>query len=192
MGCVFKIDKKTGQRILLSLLSLSAITTAYAPPAEAEESAVASTTSDSEKKEAVVDWFKKYDQIRRDAELNLMEKFQTMSFLDKNVEHTAVLRRRDKDLVERMSSKYAKADEAMRNLPSMTATRELQDGYIDYFSQVHKIFTQYLKSPAAGEPPCSPSTMRERRSALEELDFKNKKLDTELRQEFGIAKHKHS
>jgi hypothetical protein len=181
-------------RLLLALLFLSSISMTFAPSSHADngESTVVSTTSDSEQKEAVINWFKKYDQIRRDAELNMLEKFQTMSFLDKNLDQAAVLRKRDKELVERMSARYATADEAMRNLPSVAATKELQDGYTDYFGQVHKIFTQYLKNPGAGESPYSPSTMRERRSALEELDFNNKKLDSELRQKFGIARHRHS
>jgi hypothetical protein len=116
-----------------------------------------------------------------------------MSFLDKNLDRNAVLRRREQELVERMSAKYARADEAMKNLPEVSATKELQDGYTEYFAQVHKIFAAHLKSSTGGGGlPGAPSSMRERRSALEELDFNNKKLDAELRQKYGIARHRHS
>jgi len=189
-----KTDSKKAQCILLSLLFLSLVIAVSVPCAQGNESgsAVASTTSENEQKDAVINWFKKYDQIRRDAELNFLEKIQTMFFLDKNLDHTAVLRKRDKELVERMSTKYARASEEMKNLPEVSATRELQDGYIDYFAQVHEIFTAYLKDPTVGETPCSPSSIQETRSALEELDFNNKKLDAELRQKYGIARHRHS
>jgi len=202
MNTALKIDSKKGPCILLTFLVLLFASWALAisaPCAQGNEindsagaTAITSITSESEQKDAVVDWFKKYDQIRRDAELNFLEKFQTMSFWDKNVDHAAVLRKRDQEFVERMSAKYARAVEEMRNLPEVLATKELQDGYIDYFDQVHQIFTAYLKNSTAGETPFSHSTMRERRSALEELDLNNKKLDSELRQKFGIARHRHS
>jgi hypothetical protein len=38
----------------------------------------------------------------------------------------------------------------------------------------------------------APEFERHERSALEELDLNNKKLDNELRQKFGIARHRHS
>ncbi|MDR3616895.1 MAG: hypothetical protein P4L53_25280 [Candidatus Obscuribacterales bacterium] len=202
MSAASKIDNRKGRCVLLSFQCLLlaswalALSAPYAQGTEKNDSAgdtaLTSTTSKTEQKDAVVDWFKKYDQIRRDAELNFLEKFQTMSFWDKNVDHAAVLRKRDQELVERMSAKYSRALEEMRNLPEVSATKELQDGYIDYFDQVHQIFTAYLKSATAEEAPSSHSTMRERRSALEELDLNNKKLDGELRQKFGIARHRHS
>lgn len=158
------------------------------------ESDTASANTAGDQKEAVVDWFKKYDQIRRDAELSLGDKFQTMSFLDKNLDNKTTLRKRDQELVARMNAKYAQADEAMKNLQPVSATRELQDGYTKYFSQVHKIFTHYIQDQNAPEVDCtpSPSSVREQRSALEELDVANKKLDAQLRTKYSIAKHKHS
>ena len=146
----------------------------------------------ADQKEAVVEWFKKYDQIRRDAELTLAEKFQTMSFLDKNLDGKTALRKRDQELVARMNAKYAKADEAMKNLQPVSEVKELQEGYSNYFRQVHHVFTRYVKDSTGCDANTPHSTVQEQRSALEELDSKNKKLDAQLRSKYGIAKHKHS
>ncbi|MBX9879958.1 MAG: hypothetical protein K2Y22_15985 [Candidatus Obscuribacterales bacterium] len=136
------------------------------------------------KNAAVIEWFKRYDQIRCEAECTAKDKCQ-MLFLG---EHKA-----DKNnaaLAERMIKKYTVATSEIKQLRPTPETRELQRGYTEYFSSARLLFTDFLK--AERTVPFSIKQLTPAKNRLETLDKNNKRIDAELRKKFGIPKHKHS
>jgi hypothetical protein len=135
------------------------------------------------------EWFSRYDQIRRDAELTLGEKLQCRGLLERGMQGEIKPGGRSAALAEKMIAKYGAAASRMQDLPTVMQTSELQSGYAQYFNQVHQLFQDCLKSPEA--TAVTGQALPERRKELEELDKKNKSLDEVLRKEFGIPRHKH-
>lgn len=140
--------------------------------------------SGTKNKAAVTEWFKKYDQIRRDAEETSQERYQTL-FLGENKpdEKNAALA---KDMV----GKYTRAAAAMKQLPQVPETRELHKGYLSYFTSARQLFAEFLKAQKI--VPYTIKHLVPSKNNLSNLDKANKKLDADLREIFGIPKHKHS
>lgn len=92
-------------------------------------------------------------------------------------------------LASRMIEKYATAVSEMNKLPSVAETRELQAGYITYFSTARQLFSDYREAQKV--VPFKTQSFTPIRKQLEELDQQNKKLDAELRKQYRIGKHKH-
>ena len=158
--------------------------------AEAQDPAV-SAPADQEQSQTIDigEWFSRYDQIRRDAELTLGEKLQCRGLLERGLSGEIKPGGRSAALVEKMIAKYGAAASRMQALPTVLQTSELQSGYAQYFSQVHQLFQDCLKSPEASDG--AGQALPVRRKELEELDKKNKSLDEVLRKEFSIPRHKH-
>lgn len=135
------------------------------------------------KNPAVTEWFKKYDQIRRDAEETNKEKCQSLFLGENKPDKNNVI------LATEMTAKYTVAHAAMKRLPSTPETRELQTGYIEYFNSARQLFSEFLK--AEKTTPFSIKHLAPAKNRLQALDKSNKKLDAELRKKYGIAKHKH-
>jgi hypothetical protein len=132
----------------------------------------------------VSDWFGRYDQIRRDAEMTMGDKWQWFFLLDKRPN------KKNAALGTRMLKKYTIALSQMNELGSTPETKELQMRYIEYFITARQLFSNYVA--AQKEVPFTNQALAPSRKKLEELDKKNKQLDEELRKKYMIAKHKHS
>lgn len=130
------------------------------------------------------EWFSRYDQIRRGAEMTMADKFQSLLLASKRPE------KRNAALASRMIQKYTTALTEMKQLESIPETKELQDGYIEYFNTARQIFSGYLD--AQHQVPFTNQSLMPPKKKLEELDKKNKTLDADLRQRYLITKHKHS
>ena len=89
-----------------------------------------------------------------------------------------------------MIEKYSTAITGMKKLQSTPETRELQQGYIEYFSKACQLFADYVDAQKV--VPFTNKTFIPTKKKLEELDKRNKKLDDELKKKFAISKHKHS
>jgi hypothetical protein len=132
----------------------------------------------------VAKWFSRYDQIRRNAEMTMGDKLQSLFLLAKNPEQ------KNAALASRMIEKYTTSLFEMKELESIPETSELQDGYIQYFSAARQLFSDYLD--AQKEVPFTNQSLFPSRKKLEELDKTNKRLDDVLRKKYIIAKHRHS
>ncbi len=132
----------------------------------------------------VTDWFAKYDQIRRDAEMTMGDKLQARSLSSNKPS------KKNAELASRMLKKYTIALSAMKELPSLPETKDLHEGYTDYFGEARELFSDFLDEQE--KVPFSSQGLVAAKKKLEALDAKNKLLDKELRQKYNIAKHKHS
>lgn len=162
--------------------------TCWFSPAQAQDFSTGSTaTVDSEHSPQhsapVTEWFNKYDQIRRDAEMTPAEKLQSFQLAAKKPQRSNAV------LASRMVKKYTTALSEMKVLGSIPETKELQDGYVEFFSKARQLFVDYLD--AQTHVPFTNCTLISTRKNLENLDQTNKKLDRELRKRYMIPKHKH-
>ncbi len=132
---------------------------------------------------AVTEWFKKYDQIRREAEETTRDKYQSL-FLGESKPD-----KKNAELASRMVEKYAVALAAMKRLPSPPETKQLHNGYIEYFGSARQLFIDFLKGQKI--VPYSVKRFAPAKNRLEALDKTNKRIDGELRKTYGIPKHKH-
>jgi hypothetical protein len=183
------------------LLSLAVIVGSVGAPglapavlADVGQSGSATSTSKqdagkSSNKSGVRGWFDKYDQIRRGAEMTWGEKMQCRSVLEKGLKHAAKVGDKHKALAEKMVKKYADALAAMQGLQSIPETKELQDGYVEFFRKGHKLWQDCLGGD--GQEPAEASALEQSRSQLLAHDKKIKKLDEELRKKFSIPHHRH-
>jgi len=142
---------------------------------------------DDDRPQSIADWFKKYDQIRRNAEMTLGEKLQMRSIVDKGLNGVKQTKS-NSALAQRMISKYAQAGSAMQNLAAVAETKELQDGYAHYFVDAEQLIKECLESQPNDSGKPVPAAMR---TSLEQLDRKNKELDACLRKKYGIVRHRH-
>jgi len=165
---------------------LACLLVAAEAPAGGSDSAstVAARSKKHERNVPVAEWFRKYDQVRRDAEMTMGDKFQSLLLAATKPE------KKNAALASRMIAKYSTALSKMKELQSIPETKELQDGYIKYFGTAHQLFADYLAEQK--KVPFTNQSLVPTKKKLEELDKTNKRLDDELRKKYGIFKHKHS
>jgi len=174
------------------LLLVTTLVCIFLPPDSSARSKSVSSTAKADtakhplrqKSMTVSEWFVRYDQIRRDAEMTLGDKWQALSLLDKKPD------KKNAALASHMLKKYTSALSQVKELGSTPETKELQSGYVEYFNKARELFANYVA--AQKEVPFTNQSMGPAKKELEELDKRNKKLDDELRKKYIIAKHKHS
>jgi len=142
----------------------------------------------------VQDWFGKYDNIRRQAQMSPQERARSDAMMskglsmfvagDEKTEMQAFLRK--------LVQKNTAAADQLKQMPLYPETEKLHRGYYQYFTQAARVFNDYItvqnnplaadaqgKSVAAG--------LLQGKSNLEMIDQNNKALDAQLRQQFNIA-----
>lgn len=145
-------------------------------------------------KEQVQAWFSQYDQIRREAEMTMQQKFQAHSLFSKVAEgkKDALQNEKSEEFAQTMMDTYAGAASKIRNLPELAATVELQHGYEDFFMRSSKLFKNFISAKKKGnEKIASKEEVQAKREELITLDKKIKALDAKLRLKFGVKAHKH-
>ncbi len=173
--------KKNIGTILVSSLIFFASTNVVPSLAE-------TTIQQSEKQnQTVIDWFKTYDQIRRDAEMPFREKLKYGSGLKKALKSGGKLSDSHKAFIQKMVSKYATASAAMKTLGSVPETKELQEGYLEYFIEMERTFADCLKSEELTETQLNDKAAAKEK--LETLNQKIRKIDSTLRKQYDIEKH---
>lgn len=135
----------------------------------------------------VRDWFKEYDHIRSAAEMSFPEKLQTRMYLQKSLRPGVKMPKRISDLMSKMNSKYITATNAMERLPIVPETKELQEGYTEYFRRMGKWFATGANHDSIdiGETISLAASKKE----IESLDRQNKSLDASLRKRYKIPRH---
>jgi hypothetical protein len=158
---------------------------ALTPKADTGETADGSSQKQesSEVNPAVKDWFAKYDQIRRDAEMTTGDKMQAMRLnADKPNKKNA-------ELASKMLAKYTASHSAMKELPPIPETSELHERYTEYFCRARQLFSDFVDAQA--KVPYPSESLSAARKELEVFDKSNKILDKDLRTKYSISKHKH-
>ncbi|HEY9784081.1 MAG TPA: hypothetical protein V6D17_01680 [Candidatus Obscuribacterales bacterium] len=144
-------------------------------------------------------WFQKYDQVRRQAQMNPAERQKADNLLSKGL--SIIVPGEEKvvtqNLLNKLVLRYQTAAEQMKLLPLYGETERLHRGYYQYFCDAGKLFSDYLKvqnnlfavDEATGKPLAS--TLMQRKQSLEMLDQGNKALDEQLRNQFGIPPYQY-
>lgn len=180
-------------RLLLGLSCLSFTQTCLA-----EDAKVAVPPSSETKKQEISEihsWFHQYDEIRRSAELTTVEKFEMNRTLSKGL-HPIVdegERSKSHELVSRTAASYAAAVVALKKLPPVAETKQLQTGYIQFFGDAEKVLQKFLNDQQ-NRPYTSLKEdfeLVQQKKALDTLDRENKSIDHALREKYGIPLHKH-
>lgn len=135
----------------------------------------------------VRDWFKEYDHIRSAAEMSFAEKLLTRTYLQKSLRPGARTPKRIADLMSKMNSKYATATNAMEHLPNVPETKELQEGYTEYFRRMGKWFASGANHDSIDIG--TTISLAASKKELESLDRQNKSLDASLRKQYKIPRH---
>lgn len=147
----------------------------------------------------IFQWFSRYDQIRRQAQMSPQERREADYFLSKI---TAVFvpgeeKMQARQLLTRMVSRYRQASIAMKQLPMIPETAELHRGYYSYFVKAGNLFIDYLKvqdnvlamDPQTGTPIAA--QLIQRKQALENHNQSIQYLDQQLREKFGIPPYRY-
>ncbi len=148
--------------------------------------------------QAILDWFQRYDAIRRQAQMNPADRQKADALMSKGIsmfipgdEKVATQK-----LLNNLVGRYATASEEMKRLPLYPETERLHRGYYQYFANAKDLFGDYLKvqdnimvKDASGNALAA--TLMNRKQSLETLDTNNKALDAQLRSQFGIPPYKY-
>ncbi|MGD9680007.1 MAG: hypothetical protein AB7W16_02380 [Candidatus Obscuribacterales bacterium] len=172
----------------------------FQPPpnqAESQQESQQETRPATEPK-LIAEWFGRYDQIRRQAQMNPQEKNRANELLSKGL--SIIIPGQEKEttrkLLTSLVSRYQTASEQMKLLPLYHETEQLHRGYYQYFTSAGALFSDYLKvqgnilvPDASGNPLAS--TLMPRKQGLENLEQQVKALDGNLRARFGIPAYKY-
>lgn len=150
-------------------------------------------------KKLLIEWFKKYDQIRRKAQLNPRARAEADALLSKGL---AIIvpgddKKATQKLLRDLVTRYNVAAESLKLLPLYPETEKLHRGYYQYFSQARALFADYIAVqnnilvPDANGNPLAKSLMP-RKLQLENLDRSNKAMDDFLRKRFGIKAYSYT
>lgn len=150
----------------------------------------------------IMDWFQRYDQVRRQAQMSPAEKQRADGLMSKGMSGLGAMLAGDEkaatqNLLNKLVNKYQAASEQMKQLPLYPETERLHRGYYQYFSDARRLFSDYLKVQSnlfamdeeTGKPVAS--LLMARKQNLEQLDMSNKALDDQLRQQFNIPPYRY-
>ena len=147
----------------------------------------------------LVDWFAKYDDIRRTAQMSEEERQLSDKLLGRGL---GVLlpgfgRIAAQRLLKKMVERYETASRNLGQLPEIEATKQLQQTYIDYFTEAGSLFVdcrRMLHNPLARSKKYGfiKRSLKKRRKKLVDLENKAKTLDEQSRSKYGIADYQFS
>jgi hypothetical protein len=147
----------------------------------------------------VQQWFDQYDAVRRQAQMTPEERrkadammSQGMNFMLGGPEKAA-----SQQLLSKLVNRYQLACQQLIRLPRIPATEELHRGYYQYFFDAGHLFADYIKvqenlfavDDSTGKPVAG--QLMSRKQMLEALDERNKSLDSQLRQQYGISPYRY-
>lgn len=146
----------------------------------------------------VYQWFLHYDEIRRRAQMNPIEKQQADGLLARGF--SLFMPGQDKiaakQLLTNLVHKYHTATQSIKALPMVAETKQLQMAYYQYFENAMNLFSDYLRVQdnvfavdASGQAIAK--QLIQRKVALETLEQNCKNLDGQLRQKYGVAAYQY-
>jgi hypothetical protein len=173
--------------IISALFYAMPVGSAFAEDASKTTISSASTSAPSTD-EQVRDWFSQYDQVRKNAKMTFKEKLQSKRLIAFAFSPFRVPVSESDQLVKKMATKYAEALESLEKLAIVQQTERLRAGYMKYFRDARQLFLDTCKIPTGDSEQRQKfvDDLVARKKKLEELDQKNKALDSELRSQFSI------
>jgi hypothetical protein len=140
----------------------------------------------------IQDWFNRYDNIRRGAQMAPVERAKADAAMAKGLMVAPVDKPVVQAFLKKLISKDTLAAEQLKGLPLYPETEQLHKGYYRYFTQAVRSFGESITVQNnmfaiddKGESVAKNLLMH--KQELEALDHGNKDLDARLRQQFNIA-----
>jgi hypothetical protein len=140
-------------------------------------------------------WFHYYDQIRHQAQMSGSERLRADGLLSRGL--SVLMPGEEKAstsaLLNSMVQRYETACNQLRALPQLGQTANLHHAYYNYFATAGQLFADYVRvqnnlfitDAQTGQPLAS--SLLQRKQMLEGLEHQCKMLDTQTRQQYGIA-----
>ncbi len=142
----------------------------------------------------VYQWFLKYDEIRRRAQMNPIEKQQADGLLARGL--SLFMPGQDKlagkQLLSGLVIRYQTATQSMQSLQVLPETKKLQEAYYQYFETAMRLFQDYLKVQdnlfaVDNTGQSIAKQLIQRKAELENLEHMCKELDAQTRSAYGVA-----
>lgn len=146
----------------------------------------------------VYQWFLNYDEIRRRAQMNPIEKQQADGLLARGL---GILmpgqdKQGAKQLLSMLTLRYQAATQSLQSLAVLPETRILQSSYYDYFNSAAHLFSDYLRVQenvfaVDNSGQSIAKQLIQRKMMLENLEQSCKSLDDQMRRSFGIPAYQY-
>lgn len=191
-----KVSKQIAISMIVAAITLTCLPSLASPalkPSKGAQTAAPGGRLD------VPQWFSRYDQIRREAQMTPEERQQANQLLSRGFsplrpENEKVATRK---LLAKLVGKYKTAKNAMQNLPVLVQTQKLHRGYFQYFSTAGDLFSDYLtvqdnlfaKDKQTGRPLLG--QLLERKDKLQELNEQIQEIDKQTRRQFDIPDYQY-
>ncbi len=157
-----------------------------------------SASPDEARAQAVATWFRRYDDVRRKAQMNESERAKADKLMSKafSMFIPGEEKVQAQKLLTILVARYTAASEAMKQLPLYPETEKLHRGYYQYFSTARQLFSDYLTvqaNPLAQDATGNPvaAGLFNRKQGLEALDQTNKALDAQLRSQWSVSAYQY-
>ena len=146
----------------------------------------------------VYQWFLKYDEIRRRAQMNPIEKQQADVLLAKGL--GLFMPGQDKlaarQLLSGLVMRYQTAAQSLQALPVQNETKPLQEAYFNYFDSAMRLFADYLKVQdnvfaVDNTGQSIAKQLIQRKTQVENLERYCKDLDAQMRGAFGVQAYQY-
>ncbi|MBY0357623.1 MAG: hypothetical protein K2W82_06445 [Candidatus Obscuribacterales bacterium] len=143
-------------------------------------------------------WFQRYDDVRRRAQMNPVQKQQADAILSRKLSlfMPGPEKMAGKEILTNLAQRYQQAAASLRALPVIPETKKLQQAYFQYFDTAMNLFVDYLRVQdnllavdANGQAIAG--QLIQRKASLESLEQYCKQLDGELRASYGVAPYRY-
>lgn len=169
----------------------------YAPQQQATQAVMQQKVSPQTAAQ-IYQWFLKYDEIRRRAQMNPIEKQQADALLAKGL--GLFMPGQDKlaarQLLSGLVLRYQTAAQALRSLPVLNETKQLHEAYFKYFDSAMQLFSDYLKVQdnvfaVDNTGQSIAKQLIQRKAMLEGIEHYCKDLDAQMRNAYGVPAYQY-
>jgi hypothetical protein len=144
------------------------------------------------------DWFGKYDQVRRQAQMTPAERSKADDMLSHGLQIFVPGPEKElaRNLLTNLVAKYDRACAQLKMMPFYPETGNLHKQYFKYFSEAKALFSDYLRvqgNPMVKDQNGSPvmAGLMTRKQELEATEQQAKAIDQEVRNNCGIPPYRY-
>lgn len=172
--------------------------TGYMPQQQQQQPPPAQAKVSPQQAAKVYQWFLKYDEIRRRAQMNPIEKQQADGLLARGL--GLFMPGQDKlaakQLLSGLVGRYQTATQSLQSLTVIPETRQLQEAYYQYFDNAMRLFADYLKVQdnvfaVDNTGQSIAKQLIQRKLMLENLEHGCKDFDAQTRRVFGVPAYQY-
>lgn len=163
-----------------------------------QQNPVQRKTTNPQEAAKIYQWFLNYDEIRRRAQMNPIEKQQADGLLARGL--GLFMPGNDKlaakQLLSGLVMRYQKATQSLQSLPLLPETKQLQEAYYQYFDNAMRLFADYLRVQdnvfaVDNTGQSIAKQLIQRKMMLENHEQMCKELDRQTRLLYGIGPYQY-